>query len=165
MEVIGLISEADAKNHRVPGLERAISKSKGVEFASLLHQLGADFFASPWGAKVRSILVEIEPAAKDRLPKRSLKTDHRGHAPAAPEPPSPRQPAPIPPAPASEPPANAEATGDAAKKKRTAKPAGSDAAEKPAAEKAEKKAGKEPAKEPAVEKKSTTKQLSRKKPR
>ena len=32
----------------MPGLERAIAKSKGVEFGSLLHQFGADFSANPY---------------------------------------------------------------------------------------------------------------------
>lgn len=73
MEVVGVISAAEAKKHRVPGLERAIPKANGVEFASLIHQLGADFFAAPFGSRIRSILVEISPDAKARLPKRTTK--------------------------------------------------------------------------------------------
>ena len=160
LEVIGIISEADAKKHRVPGLERAISKAKGVEFASLLHQLGSDFFASPWGSKVRTILVEIEPEAKDRLPKRSLKADVP--APGAGRPPGPavRPPA-SPPSPKGEP---AEAA-DAAKRKKA--PKVPEAAEKPAVEreKPERKPVKDTPKDPDAEKRSPTKQLSRKKPR
>lgn len=159
LEVIGIISEADAKKHRVPGLERAISKAKGVEFASLLHQLGADFFASPWGSKVRAILVEIEPEAKDRLPKRSVKADNPAPV-AAPPPPATRPPA-APPTPKAEP---AEAA-DAARKKKS--PKAPEAVEKPAAEreKSERKPVKDPPKDPDAEKRSPTKQLSRKKPR
>lgn len=68
---LGVITEAEAAKKSAPGLERAISKSKGVEFGSLLHQLAADFHASPFGTNPRKIIVEIEPSAKERLPKRA----------------------------------------------------------------------------------------------
>jgi endonuclease-3 len=71
--VLGIISESESKAPRVPGLERAISKSKGVEFGSLLHQLGADFYASPFSARLRAVLLEIDPDSKQRLPKRAGK--------------------------------------------------------------------------------------------
>ncbi|MCY2991953.1 MAG: hypothetical protein NTY19_29350 [Planctomycetota bacterium] len=160
LEVIGMISEADAKKHRVPGLERAISKAKGVEFASLLHQLGADFFASPWGSKVRTILVEIEPEAKDRLPQRSLQADGPASGAGPPSVP-PARTAVSPPSPKG-PPAEA---ADAAKKKKA--PRTPEAAEEPAEEreKPERKPGHDASKDPADEKRSPTKQLSRKKPR
>ncbi len=44
-----------------------------MEFGSLLHQLGAEFHASPHSPKVRKIMLDIEPTAKDRLPKRTVK--------------------------------------------------------------------------------------------
>lgn len=71
--VLGIISEVEASKNLAPGLERAIPKTKGIEFASLLHQLGADYFSSPFSPRVRSILLEIAPDAKDRFPKRSSK--------------------------------------------------------------------------------------------
>ena len=71
--VLGVISEAEAAKGQTPGLERAIAKSKGVEFGSLLHQLAVDFRASPFGTGPRKIIVEIEPSAKERLPKRAAK--------------------------------------------------------------------------------------------
>ena len=71
--VVGIINEAEAKKRRTPGLERAIPKSKGVEFGSLLHQLGVDFRNSPFSSRVRAILLEISPDAKERLPKRTAK--------------------------------------------------------------------------------------------
>jgi endonuclease-3 len=71
--VVGIVTEAEAKKRRTPGLERAIPKSKGVEFASLLHQLGADFKKSPFSTNIRAILMEIAPDGKDRLPKRGKK--------------------------------------------------------------------------------------------
>lgn len=71
--VLGLVTEAEAAKHRIPGLERAIPKNKGVDFASQLHQLGVDFMTSPYAPRVRSIILEIAPDAKDRLPKRAAK--------------------------------------------------------------------------------------------
>jgi endonuclease-3 len=77
MFAVGAVSEAEAAKHQVPGLERAVPKSKGIEFGSLLHQLGADLVASPFG-NARKVILEIDPEAKDRLPKR------KGSAPEAP---------------------------------------------------------------------------------
>ena len=71
--VVGIVTEAEAKKRRTPGLERAIPKSKGVEFGSLLHQLGVEFKKSPFSPTIRAILLEIAPDAKDRLPKRASK--------------------------------------------------------------------------------------------
>jgi endonuclease-3 len=68
--ILGVISDDELKKRRVPGLERAIAKSKGVEFASLMHQLSADYGAAPFSPRVRSILLEISPDAKNRFPKR-----------------------------------------------------------------------------------------------
>jgi len=80
--VVGLVSEKDAANGSVPGLERAVSKSKGREFATLLHELGADFFANPFSPSLRDLLLSIAPDAKGRFPKRVPKKP-----PAKPEPP------------------------------------------------------------------------------
>ena len=41
--VLNLVTEKEAAAGEVPGMERAIAKSKGVEFGSLVHQLGADY--------------------------------------------------------------------------------------------------------------------------
>lgn len=65
-----LVSDEDAKAGNVPGLERAIAKSKGVEFATLLHQLGADFAANPYSPALKAILTEVDPEAAGRMPKR-----------------------------------------------------------------------------------------------
>lgn len=88
----GLITPVEMEKQVVPGLERAIPKNKGVEFASLLHQLAAEYEHSPNGSKVRAILLEIDPDAKDRFPKRVVKKE------AVPEKPSKRE---APPAPQS----------------------------------------------------------------
>jgi len=73
LQIVGCATDAEVKSAEVSGLERAIPKNKGVEFGSLLHQLGAELFASPYSPNVHKILLEVTPDAKDRLPKRSQK--------------------------------------------------------------------------------------------
>ena len=70
MYIMGAIDEKEATAGNVPGLERAIPKSQGIEFASLLHHLASAFLASPFSPRVRSILLEMDPNCRDRLPKR-----------------------------------------------------------------------------------------------
>lgn len=67
---VDLATDEDVAAGTVPGLERAIAKNVGIEFGSLLHQLGADFAASPYSPSLHAILLEIDPKAKDRLPSR-----------------------------------------------------------------------------------------------
>ena len=71
--VIGAINEKEKAARSVPGLERAIPKNKGIEFGSLLNQLGVEYARAPHAAGARKILIEIAPDAKDRLPKRRTK--------------------------------------------------------------------------------------------
>lgn len=147
LRVLGIIDDSEAAHHKVPGLERAIAKSKGVEFGSLLHQLGADYVAAPFSPRVRSIMQEISPEAKERFPKRtSKKSAAEGDATA----------------PADDTPATAAAEtatkrndvkADEAKKK--------DLPKKTAPAKSA--AGKKPP--PENKKKSPTKKLSKRKPR
>ncbi len=75
LRVLGIVSDEEAKEKRVPGLERAIAKNKGVEFGSLLHQLGIDYGSAPFSPRVRAVLLEISPDAKERFPKRAAKKD------------------------------------------------------------------------------------------
>jgi len=70
LHVVELISEEEVDAKAVRGLERAIAKSKGLEFGSLLHQLGADFTSDPYASSLHEILLEINPKARARLPKR-----------------------------------------------------------------------------------------------
>jgi hypothetical protein len=92
--IVGIVTPKEAQSGEVPGLERAIPKNKGIEFGSLLHQLGVDLLARPFAQDVRDLLVAINPEAKDRLPKRSAKKK-----PDEAEPPQPRpEPAPATPA-------------------------------------------------------------------
>jgi len=75
MRVVGVISDAEAAKGAVPGLERVIPKTKGVEIGSLLHQLGVELHRSPYGPTIRKLLLEIDPQCKDRLPKRPSKKE------------------------------------------------------------------------------------------
>ena len=153
--VLGVVTEAEAKRNRVPGLERAIPKAKGIEFASLLHQLAAEFLESPASAKLRALLLQIAPDAKERLAKRSAKP---AETPPPPEPETKRassrgaRPAAL----ESAPPA---AEGATPKRKRTQTPEETGRTKA----KAESPSGETPA-APAA-KTSATKQLSKKKPR
>ncbi len=72
-QVIGVISESEAAKGTVPGLERVVPKSKGVEVGSILHQLGIEVGRSPYGQAARKLLLEIAPDCKNRLPKRPVK--------------------------------------------------------------------------------------------
>jgi len=68
--VLDLLTDKEVAAGEVPGMERAISKSKGVEFGSLVHQLGADYLANPFSPQVREILLAIDPEASERFPQR-----------------------------------------------------------------------------------------------
>lgn len=147
LQLIGVITEAEAAKRRVPGMERAIPKNKGVEFSSLLHQLGVDYAATPHSPRVRALLLEITPDAKDRLPKRTTKKEGEGGATGAPAGPARLRPErnAAPPA-APSPPAKRPAKSAA-----DAEPASDDASAADPSRKAKSK--------------STSKRLSRKKPR
>ena len=82
LHVVGMISDKELKKGTVPGLERAIPKSKGVAFASILHQLGIAMMTNPYSPALKKLLLEINPDAADRLPKRRLKKAKETAAPA-----------------------------------------------------------------------------------
>lgn len=84
LHVAELITQKDVNEGVVPGLERAIEKKKGVEFGSLLHQLGADYVVNPYAPNLKKLLVQINPEAAGRVPKRRAKKTET--APAAPPP-------------------------------------------------------------------------------
>ena len=71
--IAGAITSAESDACQAPGLERTIPKNKGVEFASLLHQLAADLTKTPHAPAIRAIFLEMASDAKDRLPKRRKK--------------------------------------------------------------------------------------------
>ena len=88
--LLDLVSAKDAKAGVVPGLERAVAKSNGISFGSILHQFGADFSANPYSPAIRKVLLEINPEVKDQLPKRRAA---KAAKPAPPEEPPKKQPA------------------------------------------------------------------------
>ncbi len=70
---LGIANEEEATAGHVPSLERTIPKVKGIEFASLVHQLAVTFAASPFNLKIRDQLLKINKDAKDLFPKRGAK--------------------------------------------------------------------------------------------
>ena len=167
MMVVGIISEDEAAKGKVPGLERTIAKNKGVEFASVVHQMASAFQKSPHGKDIRAIILSVAADAKDRFPKRG------GRKKVEPE--KPAKTAKATKAPAAK--ATKEAK-PAAKKKTTKKAATKKVAKKATTKKkavakkapakkaktTKKTAKKAPAKKGTKKKSSTTK-LSKKKPR
>ena len=155
MYVVGAITEKEWKQSRVPGLERAIPKTKGADVASLFHQLGVQFNKSPFAPAIRNLLIEIAPDAKERLPKKGGRkaTPTKKSQKAAPKRTESKK----------TPPAE-EPTKKSAPKKKTVKK--KVAAKKTPAKTPPKKAATQKTadkKKPA--KKSTTKKLAKKKPR
>lgn len=70
LETVGVIDEKEAAKGQIPGLERAIPKTKAVDFFSTVHQLAVAWMASPFNKDLRAILLTIDSEAKDRFPKR-----------------------------------------------------------------------------------------------
>jgi len=150
MLVLGVITPNEAEKKVVPGMERAIPKSKGIEFASLVHQLAADFYASPRSPRMRAIVLEIDPEAKSRIPKKKAKQQPQEEKAAADR--------------------AKKGSRAAADKKSPAKPAAKKASAAKAGKSAasgRKKSASKPAKKkaPAAKKKSTTRRLTKQKPR
>ncbi len=71
--IVGAIDETERDKAVVPGLDRAVPKKKGIEFASLIHQVSAELYSSPFQPNVRTILLEIAPDAQPRFPKRATR--------------------------------------------------------------------------------------------
>ncbi len=83
LHTVGVISDDEFKKKVVPGLERAVPKSKGAEVGSLLHQLGVEVGRNPYGPAARKLMLEIDPNSKDRLPKRPTSRPETDGAAAA----------------------------------------------------------------------------------
>jgi hypothetical protein len=66
----GIITQQEYDSGKVIGLERTIGKKAATEFSSLLHQFGVECLTNLHGATVRKIVTSVNPAAKDRFPKR-----------------------------------------------------------------------------------------------
>lgn len=68
----GIVSPAEAEKHQTPGLERAIPKTKGAEFASTLHQMAAEYHTQPGSKNIKAVLKEaggVEPVKQAEPPK------------------------------------------------------------------------------------------------
>jgi hypothetical protein len=65
-----VITVKEKEKSTVSGLERAIPKSKGIEFFSTLHQLAVPFFLTPNSTKVWAVIGEIDSKAKARFNQR-----------------------------------------------------------------------------------------------
>ena len=147
MHVLGIISEDEAAKGKVPGLERAIPKAKGMEFSSLVHQLAVAFHKTPFSNSVRNQILKIDSSAKDRFPKRGGKKKEEA---------KPAKKA------AAKPPAKAASKPAAAKKATVKKAAKSKPkATKKAAPKKKTTPAKK-AKKPAAKKKATKKKAAKK---
>jgi hypothetical protein len=84
----GVITESEARTGKVPGLERAIPKSKAIEFSSMLHQAAIALAADPVDKLVWEVIWSVNKDAEMSAPKAESKR-RTAKAPApAPEPPS-----------------------------------------------------------------------------
>ena len=81
LEAVDMITPEEVQSGQISGLERAIVKPKGFEFASLLHQLGADFIANSHAPALMQILLDLNPAAAERMTKRRSKKEHVAEPP------------------------------------------------------------------------------------
>jgi len=98
LHTVGVISDEEFNKNVVPGLERAVPKTKGLEVGSLMHQFGVEIGRNPYGQNARKLMLEIDPNCKDRLPKRQ--TQRPPEPPAPPPPAAPAKGKATPPAPA-----------------------------------------------------------------
>ena len=67
MLVVGVASQTEASSGRVPGLERAIPKSKGIEFGSLLHQAAVAINSDQNDKTGRAVLEAVSKGAAEQL--------------------------------------------------------------------------------------------------
>lgn len=67
MLVSGIASQNEASDGRVPGLERAIPKSKGIEFASLLHQPAVALLVDPADESARKLIDAVSKGSSADL--------------------------------------------------------------------------------------------------
>ena len=66
----GIVSREEYDAGKVSGFERFLPKKLGVEFSSLLHQFGVEVSRNLHGVTVKKVLQAVNPAAKERFPKR-----------------------------------------------------------------------------------------------
>ena len=167
--ILGVIDEKERTAKKVPGLERAIAKTKGQEFGALLNQLAYEFTKSPHSPAVRKLMLSISPDAKERFPKRRNKAAEAKKAKAEAEKKAAAEKAAVEKVKAEKKAAAAKKKAAAAKKRAKAAPAKKKAVKKQPAKKTVKKktvkkktVTKKPTKKTA-KKKATTKKAGAKK--
>lgn len=67
LNILGLADESEMASGNVGGLERAIPKSQGPEFAWLLHECAADFWVDHRGPQVVKVFKAMDPQSLTRL--------------------------------------------------------------------------------------------------
>jgi len=67
LNILGLADESEVISGTVGGLERAIAKSQGRDFAWALHELGAEFWADHRAPQVVKIMKSLDPQSLERL--------------------------------------------------------------------------------------------------
>lgn len=155
LHTVGVISDDEFSKGVVPGLERAVSKNKGPEVGSLLHQLGVEVGRNPYGLPARKLMLEIDPNCKDRLPKRPTQRPE----PEPVKPPAPPKPMPAAASSKKKEPADKQAQRKEPEKKKAKKPL----TKRPASAKKPAKLTKKPTKKGT--KRPTTRRISKRKPR
>ncbi|MEM9586980.1 MAG: hypothetical protein AAGA03_06830 [Planctomycetota bacterium] len=65
--VTGIVTQAEAASGRVPGLERAIPKNKGIEFSLLLHECASALHSSPKDKVGRATLDAVAKGSAEAL--------------------------------------------------------------------------------------------------
>ena len=63
----GIVTQKEAAAGKVPGLERAIPKTKGLEFGSRLHQCGVSLLMDPEDKTARKVLESVSKGASDHF--------------------------------------------------------------------------------------------------
>lgn len=66
-----IITQSEADKKTVPGVERAIPKNKGSEFASLLHQFAVEFALNPKAPAVAAVFKELGVTPKQKAAPKS----------------------------------------------------------------------------------------------
>jgi|688.fasta_scaffold00010_133 hypothetical protein len=74
--ILEIVSPTEAEKHQTPGLERTISKAKGADFGSCLHQLGLLVAGDPNAKNTKAILKD----AGAPEPKKPSKADEKAAA-------------------------------------------------------------------------------------
>jgi hypothetical protein len=67
-QTLELITYAEAEKGSLPGVERAIAKSKGFEFASMLHQFAIDYAVSFKNPTVMAVFKDMGMVSKAKAP-------------------------------------------------------------------------------------------------